>query len=89
MKRLVSLVIVIIPVILVVGWLANEGTSVAQKIANQSFPSGDWNFSAHPYMGQGYDTQPDCSSSPQTTQPNMKQYYRGYESLEHSVSDAA
>jgi hypothetical protein len=58
MKRLVSLVVIILPIILVVGWLTNEATSVAQKNAIQSFPAGDWKFSAHPYMGEGFKTRP-------------------------------
>jgi len=58
MKKLMSLSVVLALALLMSGWLANERKSIAQQSATVGFPGGDWRFSAHPYMGEGFRTRP-------------------------------
>ena len=70
MRSLISL-LVLLPLILISGGLANDGRSTGQKSAGLEFPSGDWTFSAHPYMGEGYRLRPVVVTSVTSEVPTL------------------
>ena len=50
-----SLAILLVAAVLLIS--VNSHTTEAQSDKDAQLPSGDWSFSAHPYLGPGYDSR--------------------------------
>lgn len=58
MKRILGFLVFMLPIFLVAGAFTGSSSEIGQKDASTAFPPGKWNFSANPFMGEGYKTRP-------------------------------